>query len=33
MVETAFMNIVWDLLIVDAVLIAATMMLSLGFGR
>jgi hypothetical protein len=32
-VETAFMNIVWDLLIVAGVLIALTIMLSLRFEQ
>ena len=33
LVEAAFMNSVWDLLIVDAVLIAGTIMLPLGFEQ
>ena len=33
LVEAVFMNSVWDLLIVDAVLIAGTIMLPLGFEQ
>jgi len=33
LVETAFMNIVWDLLIVDTVPVAVTIFLSLGFDQ
>ena len=33
LVEAAFMNSVWDLLIVDGVLIAGSIMLSLGFDQ
>jgi hypothetical protein len=33
LVEAAFMNSVWDLLIADGVLIAGTIMLSLGFEQ
>jgi len=33
LVEAAFMNSVWDLLIVDGLLIAVTIMLSLGFDQ
>jgi len=33
LVETAFMNIVWDLLIVDTVPVAVTIILSRGFDQ
>ena len=33
LVEAAFMNIVWNLLIVDCLLIGVTTMLSLGFEQ